>query len=130
MIKFKEVQNIDGLYYVCGKIANGYYTYGSGEHRWFKNGLPHRTDGPAIIHKNGEIWLVNGLMHRVGAPAFIQNSNYKDQNRSYKEWLQNGIYYRENDLHHLEYSNGDKAWVHNLKIYNDFNEYLLVKIMT
>ena len=42
---------------------------------WYKNGLLHRTDGPAIELANGaRFWYQNGLIHRTDGPA-IEYSN-------------------------------------------------------
>jgi len=37
---------------------------------WYKNGLHHREDGPALIMKDGtKFWYRNGLLHRDDGPA-------------------------------------------------------------
>jgi hypothetical protein len=38
---------------------------------WYRNGLIHRDDGPAIIyHNGGEVWYQNGQIHREEGPAY------------------------------------------------------------
>jgi hypothetical protein len=39
-----------------------------------KNGVLHRTDGPAYIKDDYEVWYYNGLVHRTDGPAFISKS--------------------------------------------------------
>jgi hypothetical protein len=50
------------------------YTEGSnkGKYVWYKNGLRHREDGPAIERKNGgSSYLIEGKYHRDNGPAII-----------------------------------------------------------
>jgi hypothetical protein len=59
----------------------------SGNKRWYLNGRPHRTDGPAVEWSDGgNDWLVNGKRHRTDGPAV----EYPD---SYKSWYLNGEKY-------------------------------------
>lgn len=88
-----------GLLYINGELADGHYKYSNGLEQWFKEGLVHRTDGPAIIYPHGR-----------------------------KEWLQNGKLYRENDLPHVEH-NDRNEWHHNNRYYFTFDAYLLAKVM-
>lgn len=38
--------------------------------KWYKNGLLHREDGPAIEYAGGKRkWYQNGRLHRDGGPA-------------------------------------------------------------
>lgn len=57
---------------------------------WYKDGLLHRIDGPALFCFDGthEEWYINGLLHRDFAPARTHNSG------SY-EWYQHGQLHRE-----------------------------------
>lgn len=42
----------------------------TGDRCWFKDGVPHREDGPAIELGNGtKRWIVNGKRHREDGPA-------------------------------------------------------------
>lgn len=37
---------------------------------WYKDGEPHREDGPAVIMQNvGRYWYIRGKKHRFGGPA-------------------------------------------------------------
>lgn len=37
---------------------------------WYKNGKPHREDGPAVEYLNGaKYWYKHGLLHREDGPA-------------------------------------------------------------
>ncbi len=49
--------------------------YLKGREEWFLNGKRHREDGPAIIDFNGkEEWFLNDERHRIDGPAIIDNS--------------------------------------------------------
>lgn len=41
----------------------------SGETYWYKNGKPHRMNGPAINEKNYIFWYKNGNFHCISGPA-------------------------------------------------------------
>ena len=60
--------------------------------RWYQNGLLHRDqDKPAVIEDGGRInmWYQNGLLHRNNGPAVtLSNGN--------EEWYQNGLLHRVN----------------------------------
>lgn len=38
---------------------------------WYKNGILHRDDGPAITAKTDEFWYYEGKLHRIGGPAVV-----------------------------------------------------------
>jgi hypothetical protein len=42
-----------------------------GRKEWWRNGLHHRENGPAVIYPDGEEWWVNGELHRTDGPAVI-----------------------------------------------------------
>jgi hypothetical protein len=74
------------------------------------NGELHRTDGPAIERKDGQLeWWVNGELHRTDGPAI--------------EWSDGDRYWYFNDKIHrtdgpaVEYANGDRCWYFNNKIH-------------
>jgi hypothetical protein len=57
--------------------------YPNGRQYWYKNGEPHREDGPAIIYPNGtQYWYKDGKIHREDGPAVIYSNGtqywYKD----------------------------------------------------
>lgn len=60
--------------------------------RWYKDGVPHREDGPALYGKNGyEVWMKDGRVHREDGPAIISkrgNHWYLDGTQySYEKWI-------------------------------------------
>lgn len=64
---------------------------------YYKNGVLHREDGPAIEYTNGsEEWFIDGQLHREGdKPARIIYT--KDRHhviRKREEWYQRGRLYR------------------------------------
>ena len=68
---------------------------------WRKDGIPHRTDGPAQItyHENGNInheeWYQSGERHREDGPAWLE---YKEDGTLHWEyWYKNGKQHRDND---------------------------------
>jgi len=48
------------------------------EEHYYKNGVAHRTDGPAIRHNiwNGEYWYFEGQLHRLDGPS---ETGYQDE---------------------------------------------------
>jgi hypothetical protein len=40
-----------------------------GIEEWFKDGLHHRLDGPAVTHAGNFYWLKEGKRHRLDGPA-------------------------------------------------------------
>jgi len=56
--------------------------------RWVKDRELHRTDGPALIYKNGdEVWYKNGEIHRDHGPAIVRSTGSK-------VWYKNGKLHR------------------------------------
>ena len=46
--------------------------YGHGLFEYFKDDLPHREDGPAVIDPGCyQEWWLNGERHRENGPAFV-----------------------------------------------------------
>lgn len=45
--------------------------YSNGDFSWYRNGLRHRTNGPASIIRGNTYWYRDGLRHREGGPAVI-----------------------------------------------------------
>jgi hypothetical protein len=67
------------------------------------NGELHRTDGPAIERKDGQLeWWVNGELHRTDGPAMELRDGSK-------MWWVNGELHRT-DGPAVEWSDGDKSW--------------------
>lgn len=44
---------------------------------WYKEGIIHREDGPAITFRKNEYWVLNGEFHRIGGPAVTQTCGPK-----------------------------------------------------
>ena len=70
---------------------------------WYKNGLLHRTDGPAIELANGDrYWYKNGQRHRLDGPAVEMADGHR-------AWWQNGQRHRV-DGPAFEWANGHREW--------------------
>jgi len=62
---------------------------GRGSKWWYKNGVRHKIDGPAIVWLNGsKEWWINGKRHREDGPAV-------ERNNGYKQWWITGTQYTE-----------------------------------
>ena len=50
----------------------------NGNKYWYKEGLLHRENGPAVEYNNGtKIWMINNKIHRLDGPAIIRNDGSK-----------------------------------------------------
>ena len=83
---FKAVvyRNAEGLLH--RKFGPAYICEHYGKLEWYFNGLHHREDGPAVVHKGHEQWYKHGVKHRMGGPA-VYGPGTK------KEWWINGVQY-------------------------------------
>ena len=69
----------------CVETANG-------NKYWYKNGLLHRTDGPAVERADGnKSWWQNDKLHRTDGPAVERADGYKawfldHEKYSFSEW--------------------------------------------
>lgn len=62
----------------------------SNNKRWYRKGLLHRDDGPAVELPDGtKEWWVNGKRHRDDGPAMICANGSRS-------WWQNGLLHRDN----------------------------------
>ena len=62
---------------------------------WYKNGVLHCEDGPAIDCQNGyREWIQNGIYHRIDGPA-VEYANGD------KQWWIHGVEYSERDFNIL-----------------------------
>lgn len=77
---------------------------------YYKNGVLHREDGPAVEWPNGaKEWHVNGMLHRVDGPAI-------ETPEGDKLWSLNGQHHRE-DGPAFELADGTKQWwIHGVKL--------------
>ena len=70
---------------------------------WCVDGRLHRTDGPAVIHPNGDQeWWVNGQRHRTAGPAYIGADGTQ-------EWLVNGRRHRLTGPAYIG-ADGEQEW--------------------
>ena len=75
----------------------------TGTKKWYKNGVLHRINEPAIICSNGDkYWYKNGKRHREKGPAIICPNGEK-------YWYINNQLHRENGPAVI-YHNGEKQW--------------------
>ncbi len=69
------------------KNFTGIVDYTDGKKYWYKEGMLHREDGPAVEHKSGhKQWWIEGKLHRENGPAiewpngdkrwYLQNQNF------------------------------------------------------
>ncbi len=73
-----------------------------------KNGLLHKTNGPAMVMEDGSVcWYSNGIKHRIGGPAVKMSDGSR-------YWYFNGVLHRE-DGPAIEYHDGTKYWYFNGK---------------
>ena len=50
----------------------GVIIWGGKDKEWYKNGVFHREDGPAVEWATGyKEWFINGKLHRIDGPAII-----------------------------------------------------------
>ena len=89
---------------------NGKFIFDDGDVYWYKEGLLHREDGPAIERANGyKEWYKEDLLHREDGPA-IEHANGD------KHWYKEGKLHRE-DGPAIEYVNGCKEyWLEGKKL--------------
>jgi hypothetical protein len=70
---------------------NGLVIEPNGAKLWYKDGVIHRDDGPAVEYIYGnKFWYKNGLRHRIGGPEVERIDGDKEC------WLY-GKYYSEDD---------------------------------
>ena len=88
--------------------------------KWFNQyGKEHRTDGPAVIHPNGDMaWFQKGELHREDGPAIVRDDGTKI-------WFQKGELHRR-DGQAIERSDGSDmmSWWLNGKLISNFSEYI------
>lgn len=61
------------------KNYTGIVEWENGDKYWYKNGLHHREDGPAIIGISGfKAWWIDGKKHRTDGPAIEYTNGGKE----------------------------------------------------
>lgn len=131
-------KGFDGVYY---NIVNNFFhsvedmpafiDYNGIEY-WYKDGLLHRDQGPAIVYGNYKVWYKDGFIHRDDAPAITWNDKHEEWYRygklhrddgpavvkedGTKEWLKDGVWHRL-DGPAVIYPDGFRYWYKNGKLY-------------
>lgn len=96
----------------------------NGSMQWLKDGVRHRTDGPALVYPYGaEMWYIDGLLHRDNGPAVTSGQNQwwycKGKHHRLdgpaiitprmREWYQDDLKHRVEGPAVI-YNNGDFEW--------------------
>lgn len=77
-------------------IKNGRYEDKNGNVEWYKDGLLHRENGPALEYSIGtKIWCLNGKRHREDGPAFEWFFKWFSGGQA---WYLHGIEYTEDEF--------------------------------
>lgn len=77
---------------------------------WYRDKVPHRTDGPTIVYPDGtQIWCQNGKKHRIDGPAVILDDGTEI-------WFKNGKHHRDDGPAQI-YADGAQQWFKNGKIH-------------
>lgn len=88
---------------------DGPSTEEDGTKTWYKDGVKHREDGPAIEDANGtRSWYKNGKIHRDGDEPAVERAD------GTKWWYKNGLCHREDGPAVIS-ANGTKEWYINGK---------------
>lgn len=76
-----------------GTLKNGKHISENGNIKWYKDGLYHRLEGPALEYSNGDkYWIVEGELHREDGPAIEEDDLPKG-------YFLNGVEYSESDYY-------------------------------
>ena len=98
---------------------NGLYIDERGSNRWYKNGVLHREDGPAIIWYDGDQWWYkDGKLHREDGPAVIRPSGFMC-------WYKDDILHRD-DGPAVIHPDGGQEWYKEDKLYEPTAHDLMV----
>ena len=94
----------------CGWIS--FIGFTDGDKFWYRNGMYHRSDGPAVEEADGsKLWYRNGKLHRDDGPA-VECADGS------KKWYRNGELHRD-DGPAVEYIDGYKSWYRKGKLHRD-----------
>lgn len=103
-------------------MRQGLHISGDNIQGWYKDGLLHREDGPAVIDNNGnQFWFQYGKNHREDGPAvkYVSGNQY---------WFKWGKLHRE-DGPAVTNSNGQNRWYLNdtyiSNTESEFKKYLI-----
>ena len=76
----------------------------NGDQIWYKNGVIHREDGPAVITDGGGYhWMQNGEYHRESGPAIEDDET--------KSWYIHGKLHREDGPAVVDSDGNEEWWV-------------------
>lgn len=78
--------------------------YPDGSKYWYKDGVMHREDGPAVLVKNAEIWMRDGKYHRIDGPAVSWTIK-----KRYEYWV-DGLQHRDDGPAIIDPVKGDEWW--------------------
>lgn len=78
--------------------------YSDGTNMWYKNGLKHRGNNPAVIGDNHEEWWLDGKPHREGGPAIVRPDGSK-------RWYVNGELHREDGPAVIRADGSNEWWI-------------------
>lgn len=68
-------RKVDCQYLKCIHSIDGpAIRYDSGNWYWYKHGILHRDDGPAVCINGDYQWFNNGVLHREDGPAFVRTN--------------------------------------------------------
>jgi hypothetical protein len=87
---------------------------------YYKNGLIHRENGPAVIRAHQQCYYKNGVLHRDGdLPAIINSGNIGEDQKIYSE-----VYYKHGQIHRddgpaMMWSTGSYKYFKHDKVHND-----------
>ncbi len=98
----------------CRRWMMGTYAF----ENWYRNGKPHRDDGPADICREGDqvrhkSWYRDGKLHREDGPAMIK---YENGEKIEKHWCYNGVHHRDGGPAAIWYKDGQKNWCRDGKL--------------
>lgn len=106
----KPAYLVTGHYHHEAWFRNGSYCRDNGPTyitnavtRWHLDNKLHRTDGPAVVWKNGrQDWFQNNVLHREDGPAIVSPSGEC-------RWFLHGIEFSALEHQQLTKTNSDKA---------------------
>jgi len=110
-------------------------TYKNGTQCWYRYGLLHRKNGPAVIlpigiclfYNNGELIKTHPFVKQKAIKTYNENGKLHSYNdlpavtttNGSKWWYKNGELHRDNDLPAVVFPTGTKEWWLNGKFIKD-----------
>ena len=88
---------------------NGHFSV-NGAQYWYRDGKPHRDNGPAVIFADGaQYWYRDGKLHRDDGPACVNGAQY---------WYRDGKLHRD-DGPAVIFADGAQHWYRDGKLHRD-----------